>query len=166
MKKTIKSMLVIEFIACFSCITLLWGTGCFFAVYWLFDLFNNVKNNLAGLLFLLWIVAGGAGLTGVITLLIHLLRIGNLGTNTQQLNPAVYGAIITGMIANIILNFMFSDIWQDVIAQFTLDSLWVIFVFNAPIICTLHFLWLSCRHNQNKTKHCFFKNSSPTLQQT
>ena len=166
MKKITKPMLVIEFIACFSCITLLWGTGCFFAVYWLPDLFNNIKDNLAGLLFLLWIVAGGVGLTGVITLLIHLLQIDNLGTNTHQLNPAVYVSIIIGMIANIILNFMFGDIWQDAIAQFTPTRLWVIFIFNAPLICTLHFLWLSCRRDQNKTTPCWFKNYSPTPQQT
>jgi hypothetical protein len=166
MKKIIKPILVIEFIACFSCIALLWGTGCFFAFYWLFDLFNNIEDNLAGLLFLLWIIAGGVGLTGAITLLIHLLQTHNVGTNTRQLNPIVYVSIIIGMIANIILNFMFGDIWQDAIAQFTLNGLWVIFVFNAPIICTLHFLWLSCHHNQNKTKCCWFKNSSPTPQQT
>lgn len=166
MKKIIKPMLVIEFIASFSCIVLLWGTGCFFAFYWLFALFQNIEDNLGGLLFLLWIVAGGIGLAGVITLLIHLLQTHNVGTNTRQLNPIVYVSIIIGMIANIILNFMFGDIWQDAIAQFTLNGLWVIFVFNAPIICTLHFLWLSCRHNQTKTKCCWFKNSSPTPQQT
>ncbi|HCS64678.1 MAG TPA: hypothetical protein DIW64_11740 [Cellvibrio sp.] len=166
MKKIIQSMLVIEFIACFSCITLLWGTGCFFASYWLFDLFNNIENNLAGLLFLLWIVAGGVGLAGVITLLIHLLQTHNGDANPRQLNAIVYGSIIIGIIANIILNFIFSDIWQDVIVQFTLSGLWVIVVFNAPIVCTLHFLWLNCRHDRNENIHCWFKNSSPTPPQT
>lgn len=166
MRKIIKPMLVIEFIACFSCVALLWGTGCFFASYWLFDLFNNIEDNLAGLLFLLWIIAGGVGLAGAITLLIHLLQTHNGDANPRQLNAIVYASIITGMIANIILNFMFSDIWQDVIVQFTLSGLWVIVVFNAPIICTLHFLWLNCRHNRDVSKRCWLKNFLPTPQQT
>jgi hypothetical protein len=153
MKKIIKPMLVIEFIACFSCIALLWGTGCFFAFYWLFDLFNNIEDNLAGFLFLLWIIAGGIGLAGAITLLIHLLQTQNGDANPRQLKA-------------IILNFMFSDIWQDVTVQFTLSGLWVIVILNAPIICTLHFLWLNCRHNRDVSKRCWLKNCLPTPQQT
>lgn len=166
MKNLIKSMLIIEFIACFSCITLLWVTGCFFTIQWIPGFFSGINNSVAGLLFLLWIIAGGVGLTGAITLLIHLIQSYSLGKNTRQLKPTIYMLVIIGIIANIILNFIFGDIWEDAITQITLNRLLVILIFNAPIICSLHFLWLNFRGVQNETKSCWIKSCLPKPQQT
>lgn len=166
MKNLIKSMLIIEFIACFSCITLLWVTGCFFTIQWIPGFFSGINNSVAGLLFLLWIIAGGVGLTGAITLLIHLLQSYSLDNNTKQLKPTIYALVIIGIIANIILNFMFGDIWKGAITQVTLNSLMVLLIFNGPIICSLHFLWLNFRRIRNRTNSWLIKSCLPKPQQT
>lgn len=161
MKKIANIALIIEFTLCFSFTALLWMTGCFFVLFWIPDLFSDFSDNLGGFLFLLWVVAGGIGLAGIINLLIHLLQPGSL-----QPHVAIYVAIVIGIIANLILNIIFGEMWHNIITQFTLSKFLVVFIFNAPIICALHFLWLSFRRHHNLAPQCWLKGCSLKPQQT
>lgn len=163
MNNIFKIALVTEFIVCFSCITLLWIGGCFGALYLVTSFFSNLKDGAAGILFLLWIVAGGIGLTGMIKLSFHILQTYDPIPNTQQPNRAVYLSVFTGIFANLILNFMAGNFWYSAP---TPDGSLALLIFNAPIICALHFVWLSFRRDPHSPKDCWIKPCSPKPQQT
>ncbi len=163
MKKIFRIALVAELIVCFSCTTLLWISGCFFALYFIPIFFSDPKISTAGILYLLWIVAGGIGLSGMIQLSSHLLQTHNPATNIQQPTWVVYISVFIGIAANLILTFMVGGFWYN---SPTPGWSLAMLIFNASIICALHFVWLGFRRDKNDRKNCRIKPCSPKLPQT
>lgn len=147
MNNLTKTVLATEFLLCFSWITLIWMTGCFFGFIALGSFSIESEEFGFGLLFFLWLAAGGMGIAGMILLLFHFF-------NGNNRHPAaiVYMAIILGMIANAILSLLiYRSDWNQISVLSTQEILAIV-AFNAPIICAMHFIWLSIKRYGCLTK--------------
>ncbi len=150
MKNLAKAALATEFLLCFSWIALLWMTGCFFG-FWALGSFSIKSNEVGfGLLFFLWLAAGGMGIAGMTRLLFHFFS-----EKTRPPAAIAYVAIVLGMIANLMLSLlMHVSVWNHS-SELSSQEILAIVAFNAPIICAIHFIWLSI-----KRYGCFAKNAT------
>lgn len=146
-KQVRKGLIIGEFIVCFGWIVPLWTLGVMVfgsgLMAWLIPPSFSLSELLTGIAFILWFIAGGIGIGGMISLLSYLLS-----DASQHPSWKTYSAIAIGIIAaTILIAPMVKPILQRPSTYIRQDLGFAIWA-AAPFLCSLHFIWLARRRKK------------------